>query len=294
MGKFSTRDITVNITGSNRNKELKDLHFKCKVIKTLSGAPNTSIIKIMSSLNEDTRSLLTSIYGNDGQSKLRVDLFLDNKNYFTGQIVNVATVFNSPEWTTVLYCSDGFNAQRRIDNIETKKGETKESIINSMVDSLKLAGIESANIDKIKDSFKDKSILKRLFYGGNVWDNFKKLIKDFIPDTDIYIDDGVIKVLPKDEAFNESRITLSNFLTPPMLNEQGCTASIQINSSLKIGGLMILQSKSYNQSFSNLSLNRARKKSFLGQGTYKITEISHSFDNFSKSIAKTEITGEIL
>jgi hypothetical protein len=135
--------------------------------------------------------------------------------------------------------------------------------------------------------------LKRVLYEGNVIENIKKLIKDCLPDADTFIDNKKLNILPKGSAIPKNTI-LTDFLAPPQLNEQGCRASVRINTDVQIGGTIELQAKSYNQAFGNLTLNRANKRRFSGEGAYKVIEIAHTFDNNTAAVAKTDITGIFL
>lgn len=292
MGKFSTRDIIVSVSGNGRIEAFYDLHFECEVIKTLAGIPNTCKIKIFN-INKTRRDFLTSIYDEE-MSKFTVTLNLDGVDYFIGDLVNVTSVFNTPTWETVLYCAEGYNAQRKVATIETKKGDTRKSILDTMIGTLSDTGLNVVDIQALKNQCGNKSILKRLIYDGNVWENLKKLVRDCLPESDIYIEGNAVKILDKGEILEQFDTPLNSFLAPPTLNEQGCTVSIILNSDIKIGGTITLFSKSYNQAFGNLTTNRARNKSFSGEGTYKVIELQHTFDNYTSAVAKTEITGVII
>lgn len=291
MGKFSTRDIVITVTAPSKSKVWKDLHMKGQVTKTLAGTPNTSEMTIFN-LNKESRDFLTSIYDDD-KSQFTIKLELDNKVFFDGDIVNARSVFNQGTWETSIYANEGYNAYRKTAKIESKKNDTRENILNDMFDSLKDAGINEFDIQALKNGCGNKSILKRVLYDGNVVENIKKLIKDCLPDADTTIDQGKITILPKNSII-EKNTELTQFLEPPQLNEQGCRAKVLINSDIKIGGTVNLVAKSYNQAFGNLTTNRAQKSRFSGEGTYKVIEIQHTFDNFSADVAQTDVTGVFL
>ncbi len=291
MGKFSTRDIIITVTAPSKTKVWKDLHMSGVVTKTLAGTPNVAEIKIFN-INKESRDFLTSIY-NDDKSQFKIKLELNNKVFFDGDIVNARSMFNQGTWETTIYANEGYNAYRKSAKVESKKNDTREDILNSMFDSLKDVGLNDFDIQALKNTCGNKSILKRVLYDGNVIENIKKLIKDCLPDADTTIDQGKLTILPKNKVI-EKNTELTQFLEPPQLNEQGCRAKVLINPDIKIGGTINLVAKSYNQAFGNLTTNRTEKSRFSGEGTYKVIEIQHNFDNFSSNVAFTNTTGIFL
>jgi hypothetical protein len=291
MAKFSTRDIVVTVTSKKDTKVFKDLHFNIEVIKTLSATPNIANITIFG-LAKESRDFLTSIY-EDEKSEFSVNTTLDDKSFFNGDIVNVRHNYNVGNWETTIYANDGYNAFRKSAKVETKKGDSRGSALDKLFDSLTDVGLNDFDIQALKNNCGNKSILKRVLYEGNVIENIKKLIKDCLPDADTFIDNKKLNILPKGSAIPKNTI-LTDFLAPPQLNEQGCRASVRINTDVQIGGTIELQAKSYNQAFGNLTLNRANKRRFSGEGAYKVIEIAHTFDNNTAAVAKTDITGIFL
>lgn len=289
MAKYSTRDIVVTFTSNKGSIEVKNLHFEVEIVKTLSATPNVCNL-VVYNLQQSSRDFLTSVYDND-VSTFTINVSLDNVSVFKGDIVNVTTMYKEGTWTTQVYGNEGWNAFRKSATVESKKGDTREDILNSLFDTLKDSGLNVVDIQALKNGCGNKSILKRVLYEGNVIDNIKKLIKDCLPDTDTYIDGDKLGLLPKGSTVSIPTIELNSFLEPPQLNEQGCRAVTLLNNKVIIGGAMTLKAKSYNQAFGNLTVNRARQSAFSGEGTYKIIEISHSFDNFSNKVAQTFITG---
>ncbi len=291
MGKFSTRDIVITITAPAKELVIKDLHIDVEIIKTLSATPNVANLTVFG-LAKASRDFLTSIY-NDENSQFTIKVEIDNNNLYSGDLVNVSTMFNLAEWETKLYANEGYNAFRKTAKIETKKGDTRADVLDTMFSTLTDVGLSEFDIQSMKNTCGNKSILKRVLYNGNVIDNIKNLIKDCLPNNDVFIDDGKLNILKKDTAIEKTTI-LTSFLAPPQLNEQGCKAITQTNTDVQIGARVQLQAKSYSQSFGNLSTNRARKSAFSGEGSYKVTELVHKFDNFTANVAKTEITGIFL
>jgi hypothetical protein len=291
MGKFSTRDIVITITAPSKELIIKDLHIDIEIIKTLSATPNIANITVFG-LAKYSRDFLSSIYDNQ-DSQYNVKISIDNNNLYQGDLVNIQSMFNVGTWETSLFANEGYNAFRKKAKIETKKGETREDILETMFGTLADTGLNEFDIQSLKDNCGKKSILKRITYDGNIIENIKNLIRDCLPDADLFIDDGKLNILPKNKTLNKNTI-LTNFLAPPELNEQGCKAIMQTNSDVQIGATVELRAKSFNQSFGNLTTNRVNKDRFSGEGTYKIIEIAHTFDNFTEAVSKTEITGTFL
>lgn len=289
MGKFSTRDIEITISSKTKTKTLKDLHFKCEIINTVSSTPSISNVTIYN-LASDTLSFLTSIYDKDGKAEFKGSISLYDVEVFSGDLVNIRSNFNMGTWETNLYLNEGYNIFRKTATIVTKGGDTRKGIFEQLADSLKDVGLNDFDIKALQNKCGDKSILKRVLYDGNVIENIKKLIEDCLPKSDVYVENNNLNVVPVGTA-KEKTTNLSFFLEPPQLNEVGCRAVTPLNTQPKLSELITLEAKSYNQAFGNLSTNRANKSRFLGEGTYKITEITHEFDNFSSSVAKSSFTG---
>lgn len=289
MAKYSTRNISIVIYSSAKSKVIHDLHIKCEVIKTISTTPSIANVTVYN-LAQDSLSFLTSIYDADGKSQYKAIINLDNKEVFKGDLVNVRSIFKQGTWTTSIYLADGYNILRKKAKVESKKGDTRSSITNQLMDTLSDVGLSGFDLQAMKNKCGDKSILKRVLYDGNVVENIKKLIKDCLPESDVYVESDKIHLVNKGSAKDET-INLKSFLEPPELNEAGCRAIMLLRTDIKIASQITLQAKSYNQAFGNLSTNRPQKSRFLGEGTYKVTEVFNEFDNFSASVAKTKVTG---
>jgi hypothetical protein len=290
MGKFSTRDIEIYISTKDKTYTIKDLHIRLEIVKTISASPNVANITVYN-LAQGSLSFLTEIYNENNFSTYQVVAMVDNNLIFQGDLVNVRSVYQMGTWTTNIYANEGYNAYRKTATIETKAGDNRENAVNSLMDTLKDAGLNDFDLQAIKNGCGNKSILKRVLYEGNVIENIKKLIEDCSPKSDIYIEDKKLIVLSKGAYLPEKTDPLTNFLEPPQLNESGCRATTLLRYDMKVGNLVTLKAKSYNQAFGNLTVNRPQKSRFLGEGVYKIIEITHEVDNYTAAVAKTTITG---
>lgn len=292
MGKFSTRDIIIEVSTKTKTLTFKDLHIKCEIIKSISGTPNIATVTIFN-LNRNSRAFLNNVFSDDGMSLYTSKIILDDVEMFKGDLVTPRSFFNMGTWTTELFLNDGYNSYLKNATVETKKGDTRGQIFEMLVDTLRDTGLNDFDIQALRNRCGNKSILKRILYDGNVMENIKKLISDCIPESEVYIDEGKLSVLDKNSS-KPTLTTLTEFLSPPELNEQGCRATTLLNNEPKLGQEITLQAKSYNQSFGNLSTNRPTKSRFLGEGVYKVIEIMHEFDNYTENVAKSHFTGVYL
>jgi hypothetical protein len=289
MAKFSTRDIVVTVSSQSKTYILKDLHIKVETIKTISASPNIANITIYN-LSQNSLAFLTEIYNDDKFSLYSVNVVVDDNLVYTGDLVNVRSIYKLGTWETNIYANEGYNALRKTAKVETKEGDTRATIVDLLSQSLEGTGLNAFDFQAIKNGCGDKSILKRLLYDGNVLENIKKLIQDCTPKSDLFIEDGKLNALPRNIAL-ERNTEVTSFLEPPQLNEAGCRATMLARYDIKIGTSITLKAKSYNQSFGNLSTNRTTKSRFLGEGVYKVIEVVNEVDNFTEAVAKTHVTG---
>ena len=295
MGKFSSRDIVVTVSGDGYSKEIKDFHISANVTYTLAGVPNVANIVIYN-LSQVSRDMFSSIYDDDGKAVMAVSVSVDSKTIFTGDIVNVSSAHVTTEatWATTIYGNEGWNAYQKTATVEAPKGTTREEIVKSLVNQLKNAGVDTINLVGLaKSGCGNKSILKRLLFNGNVMENINKLISDCLPESDTFIAEKTINVLPKNSSIDET-ITIDKVLEAPTLTENGVTIKTQLNTDIKAGAKINVVSKSFKAGFANLSVNRVQRERFSGAGTYKVVQLDHRVDNFSTEVAQTQITGVYL
>lgn len=288
MGKFSTRDIIVTLTADGKLKEIKDLHIAIQTLRTLAGVPNTCTITVFN-LNAESREFLSSIYDGKGNSKMTVSVAIGSETIFSGEVVNASSVFKEATWTTTIYGNEGYNAYKTEAVKSFDRGKSRGDIIKELTSEL--SGFAASLIPGGSNGCADKSIAKKILANGNVIDNIKKLIDDCLPDGgDVFVDGKEVVVLPKGKA-REYIYTLTDFLEPPSINETGASCKVLFKTGLKVGGIMVLQAKSYNRSFGNLTTNRAKKSRFSGEGRYKILELADKVDNYTGAVAMTEVKG---
>lgn len=288
MGKFSSRDIIVSLEANGKQKVIQDLHIEAQTLRTLSGVPNTCTLTVFN-LSQESREFLTSIYDENGDTQMTMEVLVDTEVIFSGEVVNASSVFNDATWTTTIYGNEGYNAYRATTEKKFERGTTRGDMIKELADEM--GGLVASLIPGGENGCADKSLLKAVFVSGNIAENVKKLIDDCLPDGgDVFVDGDEVVVLPKGATRDYNEV-LENFLEPPVINEVGAQCKILMKPGIKVGGTMELKAKSYNRSFGNLTTNRAKKSRFSGEGTYKITEIIDKVDNFGSDVATTEIKG---
>lgn len=288
MGKFSSRDIAVILTASGKHKIIQDLHMEVEMLRTLSGVPNTCALSVFN-LNQESREFLTSLYDNDGNTNMTVEVSVGSEVIFSGDVVNATSVFKDATWTTMIYGNEGYNAYRATTSKKIERGKTRGDIVKEVVSEI--TGYVVTLIPGGENGCADKSILKSIFTSGNIIENAKKMINDCLPDGgDVFVDGDEVVVLPKGSTRPYSE-TLTDFLEPPVINEVGAQCKVLMNPGIKVGGTMTLEAKSYNRSFGNLTTNRATKSRFSGEGTYKIIEVIDKVDNYTEAVAMTQIKG---
>jgi len=295
MGKFSTRDIIVTVSGEGYSKEIKNLHISASATYTLAGVPNVANIVIYN-LSKVSRDLFSSIYDGDGKAIMSVSVSVDEKTIFTGDIVNVTSEHLTKEatWQTTIYANEGWNAYQATSTVEVPAGSTREEIINTLVNQLRPFGVQASKIFNLASTgCGNKSILKRLLINGNIFENFKKLIKDCLPESDTFIDEKTITTLPKNLSI-DIMTKIDSVLEAPSLTENGITIKTPLNTDIKAGAKINVESKSFRAGFANLSVNRVQKDRFSGAGTYKVIQLDHTVDNFTSAVAQTQIMGVYL
>jgi hypothetical protein len=288
MAKFSSRDIVVTLTANGKQKIIKDLHMEAETLRTLSGAPNTCTLTIFN-LNQESRELLTSLYDNNGNTNMTAEVMDGSEVFFYGDVVNATSVFKDATWMTNIYVNEGYNEYRATIKKTFERGKTREDIIKETIKEA--TGFFVSIIPGGESGCSDKSIAKKIFANGNVFENVKKFINDCLPDGgDVFVDGDEVVVLPKGStrAYSEK---FTDFLEPPIINEVGAQCKVLMKPGVKVGGTMTLEAKSYNRSFGNLTTNRATKSRFSGEGTYKIIEAIDKVDNYTEKVAMTQIKG---
>ena len=295
MARYSTRNIKIKISGKSVNREFKNLDIRATISKSLTSVPNQAIIEVFN-LNKDTREeLFNNVYDlQSNTANISVEFTADNKSLFIGNLINVNSVYSVPsaEWKTVLFCGDGFNATRAKVDKKYPKGTTRGEIVDDLMKELEGAGVAVKGAVEGITQCANKSILKAILVNGEILDNMKKLYEQCFKNVEVYVDDEKVNVLINGAIIKNNIVTITDgLLDPPTLNEQGVQCKIKLDSTVKIGAEIKINSKSSAVSFGNLTTYKPRKDRISGQGIYRINEIKHTIDNFSGDIATTEING---
>ena len=297
LGYYSSRDIVIEITG-NVTYTIEDLHVKIVATKSLSANPNTATILVYNLAQSTRESLYTSVYDSDeNESLCKMSILLDDEEIYSGDIINVLHKRKAQqgEYETTFYCGDGANAVKQTKTEKYAKGSTVSDIFDDLMGDLtSVSGLTEGTIQGLKDCMSNRTLLRSVTMNGKIIENIQKLLKDCTSgdsDMDVYIDDGALHIVAPDELLDPTTDITKLLVDAPTLTEIGATATVFFDSSYKIGAGFTLSSTNSTSSYANLSQNQLSTSQVAGQGTYKITEIKHTIDNFSKEIAMTELTG---
>ena len=298
MPKFSTRNILVSIKGKGLERIYKNFHIRVTASKTMSSNPNQANIEIYN-LNQDSRQqLFNNVYDENKNKKgNKAKVYLGGTLFFAGTLINVNNVYDNKaaEWKTYLFCGNGFRALHQQTNRRFNKGTNKATIIEELTQELKDTGaIVETSMRGLTDCIENRSLLKAIFLNGSIMDNLTNLLTQCFgaDDTQVYQDGEVLHLTVGKTPIKVDKLLINKGLTqPPTLTEQGVNCQTTINPLLKISSLFEIQAKSFNTAFGNLTVHKQSKGRISGSGTYFITEVKHSFDNFSSDIATTEIIG---
>lgn len=295
MAKYSTRDLVVSIKNNSINKTIVDLNIRVTASKTLSSNPNQATIEIYN-LNQNSREdLFNNVYDLDNNvGNTDVEVSLNNKLIFQGQLINVNSIYDTPnaEWKTILYCGDGYNAFRQTVNKKYPKGSTREEITADLIKELESAGVAVQGAIEGLTSCTNKSLLKAITVNGEIMKNIKKLYSDCFSDVDVYIDEGKVNTLANKTVITGNKVVINDgLIEPPTLSEQGINCKILLNQDIKIGAEIQVNARSVNVGFGNLTVNRPQKDRISGDGIYRVSEVKHTVDNYSQEVAMTEIIG---
>jgi hypothetical protein len=290
----SSRELKVIFTGAI-NRSVENLDMNIKIEKSLSTIPNQATIKIYN-LKRETRQQLQN-----KKENVKLSVYLKEKLMFTGELVNSNTILNrqTAEFETMLWCGDGVTGSKAETTVKVEKGSTKKDAVNIFVDELSDFGISKGDIDKFRDCTGGKSLLKSIVKDGNIVENLKKIINECLPmgesDQDVFVEDGKVNILPKDEFLNNNIVTINKgLLTPPTLTDTGVSIIATLDLSPKIGGALKIDTESKNVAIGNLTSYKQTGNKISGEGLYKITSIVYTIDNYSNNIAQQSIGAIII
>lgn len=301
LGLYSSRDLVVEVSG-NATFTFEDLHIMAECKRALSANPNEATISIYN-LNETTRDALSSgVYDNDdNKSIVDISVILNGEQIYKGNIINAVHNRSNVdgEYVSIFYCGDGSNAFKAEGKKVYPKGTNVAEIVGDVQNEIAKAGnLTKGIVQGLKDCTKNRSIARSITINGNWIENIQKLLKDCTngdSETDTIIADGQVNVLGRNEVLDVPVDDLTKtLLSPPSLTEQGSVVECILNTELVIGASFTISSKNNKVAYANLTVNRIQNAQTVGIGTYKISEIVHKVDNFTKDTAVTIVTGILL
>ena len=234
---------------------IEDLRVNFSIIKSIDSKPNPASIKIwnlsQSNINRIVSSNIKSVILSAGYKEL-VEIFKGDIIKSKVQRQNVDTVID-------LTCADGFKdyTQGRV-KITLPAGATDKDIVNSLKDAF--PSVTFGDLLTIPN-------MRKLPRGKVLNGNAREILDDITKNNgaDWSIQDGELVFLPKNTVLKNQIVALSQdsgLIGSPEKTDDGLEITCLLNSNLKVGGLVRVQSMF---DFYN--------------GFYKIIKISHDGDN---------------
>jgi len=276
----STRkiDITLNDNYTIDNK----LHIKVIVVKSRLALPNSAKIEIYN-ISEKTFTKLVA--------SPQIKIALDGEMLFTGKVTNTPNEYVGTSWKCTIYCNDiKVNPYATPQFLEIPKGTTNEDILKQMV--LKISDVK-VDLSAFKKCAKSSgSLMKQMVVEykkeGDVMKSLSNMFKGC--DTEVVKEDGVVKLQNKTTVTNQAKpIILKTLLSSPKLSQKDLTVSIPLNTKLKLGLGFEVKSKSISKKLDNPYTYKNQFENKI----YKIAEFTHEVDNFTTSVATTNVKGMI-
>lgn len=235
--------------------EITSLRVNFEISKTISSEPNPATVQVYN-LNESHRNAITSKLYN--HLSLAVGYGDGLRVIYTGDIIGSAIDRSGLDLITSMECGDGFDdyVGARV-NTTIRAGATDAEILGEAAKVMQKSGTGVISLPK------DRSLPRGKVMTGNAREVLTKIAKN--NDADWSIQDGNLIMLPKDRVLAEGEGFLlsqeTGMINSPEKTDDGLKVTCLLNPSLRIGGLVRVQSiiKNYN-------------------GDYKITEITHSGD----------------
>lgn len=278
MQNLSTRLIEIK----TKNKILlnPNLHIKVIVVKSKLALPNSAKIEVKN-ISPNTFMKL--------KKQPLIEIFIDGKKIFKGKIINVDNPYEAPEWVCTIYANDIKVAPLlNSKHLSIPKGTTKKSAIESMVSLISDKAVDTKAFNNCNKS--SGSLIKQLIVEYKKEEDVIKSLKNMFKgcDAEVVKEDGKVKIQSRNKVPNyESPIFFTRHLKPPSLGNIEINIKIPLDYRAKLGLGFKVESKSVTK---NLKSAFLYKQQFNAK-VFKITQISHTVDNFSSSIAISDIKG---
>jgi hypothetical protein len=274
----STRNIEIVLNDSYTIPPT--LHIKVLITKSRLALPNSAKIEVYN-ISEKTLTKL--------ESEPKIKVLLDGKVYFTGKVINPDNQYKGTSWICTIYCNDiKTNPHQKPQYMEILKGTSNDDAINQMG-----ALISNFNIDTsaFKECAKSKgSLLKGMVVEYKKEGDITKALQNMFKgcNTEVIKEDGIVKLQDRTKVPNQAKpLVFDRLLESPQLSFKDLVVKIPLNEKVKLGLGFEVKAKSISKKLESpyTYKNKFEKK------TYRISEFTHEFDNFTSSIAITSIKG---
>lgn len=278
MQNFSTRLIEIK----SKNSILLDpnLYIKVIVVKSKLALPNSAKIEVQN-ISENTFLKLTK--------QPLIEIYIDGKKIFKGKIINVENPYEAPTWICTIYANDIKIAPLlNSKHLSLEKGTSTKSVIEKMVSLISDKSVDTKAFGNCKKA--SGSLVKQLVVEYNKEEDVMKSLKNMFKgcDTEVVKEDGKVKLQSRNKVPNfKTPILFDRHLKPPSLGNIDINIKIPLDYRAKLGLGFKVESKSISKNFNQAFLYKQQ----FNAKVFKITQITHTVDNFSSSIAISDIKG---
>jgi len=275
---LSTRNI--NITLDGKYEISPNLHIKVTVVKSNLSLPNSAKVEIYNVSDKSYKKMLTTP---------KVLIKVDDKQIFTGKIINATNEYQGTSWKCTMYCNDiHTNPFKKPQFMSIPKGTSNSDVLSKMTSLLSANGL---NVDAFKECAKSKgSLLKQFMLEYKKEGDIIKAMQDMLKgcDKEIIKEDGKVKISNRGSVPNQAKpILLDRFLESPKLSHKDLVVKIPMNTKVKLGLGFKIKPKSISKT---LVSPYTYQNQFIDR-TYRISEFTHEVDNYTNAIAQTTIKG---
>lgn len=280
---FFNRVLTLTIGTDETSALLFDQSFKINfnVVVNTSSSPNSATIKIYN-LSADTKSKLKDIMNKnqqlqaDGKKPLNVFLSAGYAQsngaelIFSGNITDVYTMYQEPNYVTILSCFDGaFTLRDTFVNIAYQNGIDSNTVIQQIVNSMKVT-IDQTSV------YLDKNF--KLANGISLSGKAKNALDNITQKAGLqwFISNGQVRIASQKEPTNEPAIVIGPGTgligSPQRMQTQGFNAAnVNVIDSYKCK--ILLQPKCVPFRQVNLQTKDVN-------GFYTIESVQHNGDTY--------------
>lgn len=275
---LSTRKISIEL--DNGYKVSQNLHIKVTVTKSRLALPNSAKIEIFNISEESFKKFV---------SMPRVLIYVDDKQIFTGKIINAQNEYKITSWLCTLYCNDiKTNPYANAQYLIIPKGTSNEDMLQIMASAIADAKIDASAFAQCQKA--KGSLLKQMVVEYKKEGDVLKAIENTFKgcNTKVFKDDGVVKLQDSKGVPNHANpIIFDRLIESPRLSHQDIVLKIPLDYRAKLGLGFKIKAKTIIKNF----ISPYTYQNQFHEKTYSISEVVHEVDNFTKEVAITTIKG---